>query len=80
MRQARRRARFKLFVADVLRHTPIIRLLALLIALWMTFSAGVYWAERGIPGATIQNYGDALYWGVAAFSTAARYSGFSASR
>jgi voltage-gated potassium channel len=34
------------------------------------FSAGVYLAERNIEGASINSYGDALYWGVAAFSTA----------
>lgn len=42
----------------------------LLIALWLLFSAGVYLAERGIEGASIDSYGEALYWGVAAFSTA----------
>jgi voltage-gated potassium channel len=34
------------------------------------FSAGVYLAERNIEGAAINSYGEALYWGVAAFSTA----------
>lgn len=34
------------------------------------FSAGVYLAERGIEGASVKSYGEALYWGVAAFSTA----------
>ena len=34
----------------------------LLIALWLVFSAGVYYAEMGIEGAPIQSYGDALYW------------------
>ncbi len=42
----------------------------LLIVLWLIFSAGVYLAERGIEGASIKSYGEALYWGVAAFSTA----------
>jgi voltage-gated potassium channel len=42
----------------------------LLIALWLIFCAGMYYAEMGIEGAAIQSYGDALYWGVAAFSTA----------
>jgi voltage-gated potassium channel len=42
----------------------------LLIILWLIFSAGLYLAERGIEGAAITSYGKALYWGIAAFSTA----------
>jgi voltage-gated potassium channel len=42
----------------------------LLIILWLIFSAGLYLAEHGIEGATITSYGKALYWGIAAFSTA----------
>lgn len=42
----------------------------LLIVLWLLFSTGVYLAERSIEGASIRSYGEALYWGVAAFSTA----------
>jgi voltage-gated potassium channel len=45
-------------------------LIFLLIALWMFFSAGLYFAERGAEGTSITSYGKALYWGVAAFSTA----------
>ena len=42
----------------------------LLVALWLAFAAGIYLAERGADGAAIDSYGKALYWGVAAFSTA----------
>jgi voltage-gated potassium channel len=42
----------------------------LLIALWLLFSAGLYLTERNVAGATIHSYAEALYWGVAAFSTA----------
>lgn len=42
----------------------------LLIVLWLLFSAGVYFAEQGVQGSSINSYGEALYWGVAAFSTA----------
>lgn len=42
----------------------------LLIFLWLLFAAGIYYAERGAEGTTIISYGRALYWGVAAFSTA----------
>jgi voltage-gated potassium channel len=42
----------------------------LLIVLWLTFSTGLYLAEKGVKGASLDSYGEALYWGVAAFSTA----------
>ena len=42
----------------------------LLVALWMLFSAGIFFAEQGAEGSTITFYGKALYWGIAAFSTA----------
>ena len=58
------------FIADVIAHTPILKLAFLLVVLWMLFAAGLYFAERGAEGTTITSYGKALYWGVAAFSTA----------
>ncbi len=42
----------------------------LLLVLWILFSAGLYLAERGAEGTTITSFGRALYWGIAAFSTA----------
>jgi len=42
----------------------------MLIILWLLFSAGVYFGERGAEGTAITSYGRALYWGIAAFSTA----------
>lgn len=62
--------RFRRFLAEVVTHTPLIKMVLLLIALWMGFSAGIYLAERSVEGASIDTYGEALYWGVAAFSTA----------
>lgn len=62
--------RFSIFLKDIWVHTPIARMVLLLITLWLTSAAGIYLAERGIPGASITGFGDALYWGVAAFSTA----------
>jgi voltage-gated potassium channel len=64
------RIRFRRFARDVLAHTPIVKLIVLLVGLWLCFSAGVYWAERGAEGTSLTSYGRALYWGVAAFSTA----------
>jgi len=66
----KRHARFNRFIKDVSVHTPFIKLVILLIALWLIFSAGMYLSEKNIEGASIESYGDALFWGVAAFSTA----------
>lgn len=66
----KRNSRFKRFLKDILTHTPIIRMVFLLFVLWMVFSAGLYMAEMGIDDTTITSYGEALYWGIAAFSTA----------
>jgi voltage-gated potassium channel len=70
MRRTERHARFKRFIKDISAHTPFTKMVLLLIVLWLIFSAGVYLAERSIEGASIKSYGEALYWGVAAFSTA----------
>jgi voltage-gated potassium channel len=58
------------FIQDVFIHTPILKMTFLLIILWMLFSAGVYFGERGAEDTAITSYGRALYWGIAAFSTA----------
>ena len=70
MRKTGRHTRFKRFIKDISVHTPFTKMVLLLIVLWLTFSAGLYLAEQGIEGASIDSYGKALYWGVAAFSTA----------
>jgi len=62
--------RSKKFIWDVTTHTPLIKMTFLLLSLWMLFAAALYFAERGAEGTTITSYGRALYWGVAAFSTA----------
>lgn len=70
MRRTGGDARLKRFIKDISAHTPFAKTVILLIVLWLLFSAGVYLAERGIEGASVKSYGEALYWGVAAFSTA----------
>ena len=65
-----RRKRLARFIHDVLLHTPFIRMLVLLVVLWLVFAAALYQVEHTVAGATITTYGEALYWGVAAFSTA----------
>jgi len=58
------------FLRDMVLYTPIIKMTLLLVVSWMIFSAGIYFGETGAEGTTITSYGKALYWGVAAFSTA----------
>lgn len=70
MRKAGRHAKFRRFLSDISVHTPFTKMLFLLVTLWLIFSAGMYQAEQGIEGTSIDTYGKALYWGVAAFSTA----------
>ena len=70
MRRIRPHVRSRRFIKDILAHTPFIKMVLLLIVLWLLFSAGVYFAEIHTEGASVKSYGDALYWGVAAFSTA----------
>jgi voltage-gated potassium channel len=62
--------RFVRFITDITTHTPFIGMILLLVVLWLLFAAGLYFSERGIAGTSIRSYGNALYWGVAAFSTA----------
>jgi voltage-gated potassium channel len=61
---------FRRFLRIVATETPLLRMVLLLIAMWLVFSTGLYLAERGADGTAITSYGRALYWGVAAFSTA----------
>jgi voltage-gated potassium channel len=70
MLKIRGHTRFRRFTKDVLVHTPFIKMIILLVVLWLCFSAVLYFSESSIQGATINSYGSALYWGVAAFSTA----------
>jgi len=70
MKNRKPHTRIRRFVQDISAHTPFTKMVVLLVVLWLTFSAGVYLAEKGIEGTPIQSFGAALYWGVAAFSTA----------
>ncbi len=64
------KVRSRRFLRDVILHTPIVKMVFTLIVLWLLFAAGLYFAELGADGSSITSYGKALYWGVAAFSTA----------
>jgi len=70
MRQIGRHTRLKRFIKDVSVYTPFTKMVLLLIVLWLFFAACILLAEYGVDGASIHSYGQALYWGVAAFSTA----------
>lgn len=65
-----RRRRPTRFVSDVFIHTPLLQMVALLFILWLGFAGAIFLAEQGVAGSPIASYGDALYWGIAAFSTA----------
>jgi voltage-gated potassium channel len=70
MKSVKAPSRYKRFIRDISLHTPFTEMLLLLVVLWLLFSLGLYWAEQGVAGSSIHDYGDALYWSVAAFSTA----------
>ena len=70
MRRVGQHTRFRRFIKDISVHTPLIKMVLLLIVLWLTFSTGLYLAEKSVEGASLDSYGEALYWGIAAFSTA----------
>ena len=63
-------SRLKRFMKDILTETPVITMLFLLLILWLLFAGGMYFTERNTTDTTITSYAKALYWGVAAFSTA----------
>lgn len=62
--------RFETFVDHILRQTPFLRLVLLLAVLWIAFSAALYVSEQATDGSPVVSFGDALYWGIAALSTA----------
>ena len=64
------RKRVRRFLRDVVAETPFVKMLILLISLWAGFSAAMYFVENDVPESPIRAMLDALYWGVAAFSTA----------
>ena len=70
MKNQKFKKRSRTFIRDVILHTPILKMTFLLVILWLLFSAGIYFGESGAEETRITSYGKALYWGVAAFSTA----------
>jgi voltage-gated potassium channel len=64
------RNRLRRFVRDVVAETPFVKMLILLIGLWLGFATAMWLVERGAADTPLQGFVDALYWGIAAFSTA----------
>lgn len=62
--------RFRRFVEQIVNRTLFLQMVALLALLWLVFAAAIFMAERGVEGSSIRSFGDAMYWGVAALSTA----------
>jgi voltage-gated potassium channel len=58
------------YVESIAAQTYFIRVVLMLTLLWLVFSAALLFAERATEGASITTYGQALYWGIAALSTA----------
>ncbi|MCP3995438.1 MAG: two pore domain potassium channel family protein [bacterium] len=70
MRSTQQPGRLRRFTRDIVMHTPIVRMVALLVVLWLIFAAGLHAVESSAPSSPIGSYWEAAYWGVAAFSTA----------
>ena len=70
MRRAGRHTRLKRFLQDIATYTPFTKMVVLLVILWVVFSTAVYLAERGSGDTPITTFAEALYWGIAAISTA----------
>jgi voltage-gated potassium channel len=62
--------RFRRFIAEIISRTLFLQMIALLVFLWLVFAAAMFAAERGSADSSIRSLGDALYWGIAALSTA----------
>lgn len=58
------------YFQEIRRRTSLVRGIGALLVLWLLFSAALYMAEIAGDDPVIDNYGEALYWGIAAFSTA----------
>ena len=58
------------YVHEIATRTAFLTIILILLVLWLISASGLWLAERGAPATAIHNFGDALYWGVAAMSTA----------
>ena len=58
------------YLRSIASETYFLQIILLLLGLWVVFATALYLTERDVPGSAIDSIGAALYWGVAAFSTA----------
>ena len=58
------------FVSTTLQETYLLHFVLTLVALWISFATALFFAERSAEQPVISTFGGALYWGIAAFSTA----------
>jgi voltage-gated potassium channel len=58
------------YVKLTLQQTYLPYFMLALVVSWLAFAAALFFAEQGADQPTIETFGEALYWGVAAFSTA----------
>ena len=56
-------------LGDMVTRTPFVPMLCIVVALWLFFSTGFYFAEHGAIGSGINHYSEALWWGVVAMTT-----------
>ena len=62
--------RFQKFIKDIIDRTLFLQMVSALTVLWLVFSAALFLAEHGVEESPIRSLGDAMYWGIAALSTA----------
>ena len=62
--------RFRKFIEEIVTRTLFLQMTALLACLWLVVAVAMFMAERGAEGTPIRSLGDAMYWGIAALSTA----------
>jgi voltage-gated potassium channel len=58
------------YVRSTFRETYLPHFSLALVLSWLAFATALYFAEQSADQPVISSYGEALYWGVAAFSTA----------
>ena len=62
--------RFRRFIAEIVNRTLFLQMTGLLAFLWFVFATAMFAVERDTAESSIRSLGDALYWGIAALSTA----------
>jgi voltage-gated potassium channel len=58
------------YLKSVLKDTYLAHFAALLLVLWILSATAIYFADKQSAERVFSNFGEALYWGIAAFSTA----------